>query len=56
MGILGLGQKNYQIKSMSTYNEILSQVQSLTSDEQVRLLEELAALVRQMLVYPPPLY
>lgn len=32
---------------MSTYNEILSQVQSLTSDEQLRLLEELAALVRQ---------
>lgn len=32
---------------MSTYNEVLSQVQSLTSDEQLRLLEELAALVRQ---------
>ncbi len=45
--ILNLGQKNYQIKSMSTYNEVLSQVQSLSSDEQLRLLEELAALVRQ---------
>ncbi|MEW6494159.1 MAG: hypothetical protein AB1589_16845 [Cyanobacteriota bacterium] len=32
---------------MSTYNEVLSQVQSLTSDEQLRLLEELAALVRR---------
>ena len=45
--ILDLGYKNYQIKSMSTYNEVLSQVQSLTSDEQLRLLEELAALVRR---------
>lgn len=32
---------------MSTYNQVLSQVQSLTSDEQLRLLEELAALVRR---------
>lgn len=32
---------------MSTYNEVLSQVQNLTPDEQLRLLEELAALVRQ---------
>lgn len=32
---------------MSTYNEVLSQVQSLTSNEQLRLLEELAALVRR---------
>lgn len=32
---------------MSTYNEVLSQVQSLTSDEQLRLLEELATLVRR---------
>ena len=32
---------------MSTYNEVLSQVQSLTSDEQLRLLEELAVLVRR---------
>jgi hypothetical protein len=45
--ILDLGQKNYQIQSMSTYNEVLSQIHSLTSDEQLRLLEELAALVRQ---------
>ena len=39
--ILDLRQKNYQIKPMSTYNEVLSQVQSLTSDEQLRLLEEI---------------
>jgi len=45
--ILDLRQKNYQIKPMSTYNEVLSQVQSLTSDEQLRLLEELAVLVRR---------
>lgn len=32
---------------MSTYNEVFSQVQHLTSDEQLRLLAELAALVRQ---------
>lgn len=32
---------------MSTYNEVLSQVQSLTSEEQLRLLTELAVLVRQ---------
>jgi len=35
---------------MSTYNEVLSQVQSLTSDEQLRLLEELAALVRRKVI------
>lgn len=32
---------------MSTYNEILEQAQTLTPDEQDRLLEELAMLVRQ---------
>ena len=32
---------------MSSYNQVLSQIQSLTSDEQLQLLEELAALVRQ---------
>jgi dihydroneopterin aldolase len=50
MYILDLGHKKYQIKSMSTYNEVLSQVQSLTSDEQLRLLEELAALVRRKVI------
>jgi hypothetical protein len=44
---LNLGQENYHSEFMSTYNEVLTQVQSLTSDEQLRLLEELAALVRQ---------
>jgi hypothetical protein len=32
---------------MSTYYEIISQVQSLTCDEQLRLLQKLVALVRQ---------
>jgi len=32
---------------MSTYNEILEQAQTLTPDEQDRLLEDLAMLVRQ---------
>jgi hypothetical protein len=32
---------------MSAYNEVLTQFQSLTSDEQLRLLEKLAALVRR---------
>ena len=35
---------------MATYNEVLSQVQSLTPDEQLRLLEELAALIRQRVI------
>lgn len=33
-------------ESMSTYNQVLSQVESLTPDEQLRLIEELTALVR----------
>ena len=32
---------------MSTYNEILDRAQTLTPDEQKRLLEDLASLVRQ---------
>lgn len=32
---------------MSSYTEVLSQAQSLTPDEQERLLEELASLMRQ---------
>lgn len=32
---------------MSIYNDVRSQVESLTPDEQLQLLEELAALVRQ---------
>lgn len=35
---------------MATYNEVLIQVQSLTPDEQLRLLEELAALIRQRVI------
>ena len=34
---------------MFMYNEILNQVENLTSDEQLRLLEELAALVRRQI-------
>ena len=35
---------------MATYNEVLTQIQSLTPDEQLRLLEELAALIRQRVI------
>ncbi|MBW4666019.1 MAG: hypothetical protein KME60_00895 [Cyanomargarita calcarea GSE-NOS-MK-12-04C] len=35
---------------MSTYNEIYSQVENLTPEEQLRLLEELAVLVRQRVI------
>jgi hypothetical protein len=35
---------------MATYSEVLIQVQSLTPDEQLRLLEELAALIRQQVI------
>ncbi|MFB2982403.1 hypothetical protein [Microseira sp. BLCC-F43] len=35
---------------MATYNEVLIQVQSLTPDEQLRLLEELAGLIRQRVI------
>jgi hypothetical protein len=32
---------------MAVYQDVLSQVESLTADEQLQLLEDLAALVRQ---------
>ena len=32
---------------MSTYNEVRHQVENLSAEEQLRLLEELAALIRQ---------
>jgi len=32
---------------MPVYNDVLNQVENLTPDEQLRLLEDLAALVRQ---------
>ncbi|HAX76645.1 MAG TPA: hypothetical protein DCY88_12585 [Cyanobacteria bacterium UBA11372] len=35
---------------MATYSEVLIQVKSLTPDEQLRLLEDLAALIRQQIV------
>ncbi|GET36940.1 hypothetical protein [Microseira wollei] len=35
---------------MATYNEVLIQVKSLTRDEQLRLLEELAGLIRQRVI------
>lgn len=34
---------------MATYNDVLTQVQILTPDEQLRLLEYLAALIRQQI-------
>jgi hypothetical protein len=39
--------KHLNRESMSIYIEVLSQAQSLTPDEQERLLEELASLMRQ---------
>ncbi|MFB2875526.1 hypothetical protein [Floridanema aerugineum] len=35
---------------MAVYQDILSQVESLTADEQLQLLEDLAALVRQKVI------
>jgi len=41
---------------MSTYNyyEILSRIQSLTPVDQLRLLEDLAAIIRQQAMAEPP--
>ncbi len=38
---------------MSTYKEVRRQVESLTVDEQLRLLEELAAIVRYRVIPKP---
>ena len=38
---------------MATYQEIRRQVENLTPDEQLRLLEELAALVRRRITPKP---
>ena len=38
---------------MSTYHEIRRQVESLTPDEQLRLLEELAGFIRQRTTLTP---
>lgn len=38
---------------MSTYSEVRRQIENLTTDEQLRLLEELAAIVRRR-VNPKP--
>ena len=38
---------------MSTYHEIRRQVESLTPDEQLRLLEELAGFIRQRATLTP---
>ncbi|MDJ1172789.1 hypothetical protein [Roseofilum capinflatum] len=38
---------------MATYQEICRQVQTLTPDEQLRLLEELAGMVRQRMLIQP---
>jgi DNA-binding HxlR family transcriptional regulator len=44
---------NINLKTMSTYQEIRRQIQTLTPDEQLRLLEELAAIVRHR-IQPKP--
>lgn len=38
---------------MSNYHEVRSQVENLTPDEQMRLLEELAGLIRQRAMLTP---
>lgn len=38
---------------MATYQEIRRQIENLTADEQLRLLEELAALVRRRITPKP---
>ena len=48
--ILDLDLKITRLRSMATYSEVLVQVESLTPDEQLRLLEYLAALIRQQIV------
>lgn len=41
---------------MSSYNEIIQQVQQLSTDEQLRLLEELAGLVRRQVSTPHSIF
>ena len=40
-------------KAMTTYQDIRSQVENLAPDEQLRLLEDLAALVRRRITPTP---
>lgn len=40
-------------RNMTTYQEIRRQVETLTPDEQLRLLEELAVIVRQRISVKP---
>ena len=42
-----------RINAMTTYQEIRSQVENLTPDEQLRLLEDLAILVRRRMTPTP---
>ena len=39
--------------STSAYEEVLSRAQSLTPDEQLRLIEELAAIIRRQITARP---
>jgi hypothetical protein len=48
--ILDLDLKITRLRSMATYSEVLIQIESLTPDEQLRLLEYLAVLIRQQIV------
>lgn len=57
MRILDPRQKHYRKKSVSTYHELRRQVESLTPDEQLRLLEELAGFIRAVgYAYPQALH
>jgi hypothetical protein len=40
-------QRNGCVNFMSNYQEVLLQTQSLTLEEQIRLIEDLSSLIRQ---------
>lgn len=45
-----IGGKSDRVEDMTTYQDIRRQVENLTPDEQLRLLEELAAIVRHLMI------
>jgi uncharacterized protein (DUF488 family) len=42
--------KRYERKNMATYQEVRQQIENLTPDEQLSLLEDLAEMVRRRMV------
>lgn len=48
-----IGGKDNRVRYMATYQDIRRQVENLTPDEQLRLLEELAAIVRRRMAPKP---